>query len=94
MANTVQARKRARQDEVRNANNSQLRSRYRTAIKAVRKVATEGNHTTAMTFLSQAYSVIDSVARKGIIHRNKAARHKSRLNKLVKSMLSPAVAAA
>jgi small subunit ribosomal protein S20 len=87
MANTAQAAKRARQSIARNARNSQMRSRYRTAVKSVRSAAEKGDHSAAMLVLSKAFSVIDSISRKGIIHRNKAARHKSRLNKLVKGLL-------
>jgi small subunit ribosomal protein S20 len=92
MANTAQAAKRARQNVARNAHNSQLRSRYRTAVKSVRGAADNGDHAAAMQVLQKAFSIIDSIARKGAVHKNKAARHKSRLNKLVKGLVSPSAA--
>ena len=79
-------RKRARQDVKLNAANTSLRSRFRTVVKNVLKAATGGDKTkTAETFKS-AQSVIDSVADKGIFHKNKAARLKSRLAAKVKAL--------
>ena len=81
MANTKQARKRARQMVVRNMHLSAQRSQFRTAIKAVRKLIVAGDKAAA-----QAESVIDSMARKGVLHTNAAARHKSRLSASIKAM--------
>ena len=86
MANTAQARKRARQSVVRNQHNSSLRSMLRTAIKRVRSAITAGDKDSASQTLQKATSVIDRVADKNIIHKNKAARHKSRLAAAVKGM--------
>jgi small subunit ribosomal protein S20 len=86
MANSKQARKRARQSVVRNAHNSAQRSRLRTAIKSVRKSIAAGDKAAAMTVLSQATSVIDSMAEKNVVHKNTAARNKSRLAAAIKSM--------
>ncbi len=86
MANTAQARKRARQSVVRNQHNSSLRSMLRTAIKRVRTAIESGDKAAASAVLQKATSVIDSVADKNIIHKNKAARHKSRLSAAVKSL--------
>ena len=86
MANTAQARKRARQSVVRNQHNSSLRSMLRTAIKRVRTAIESGDKTAASAVLQKATSVIDSVADKNIIHKNKAARHKSRLSAAIKSL--------
>ncbi len=86
MANTAQARKRARQSVARNKHNSSLRSMLRTAIKHVRTAIAAGDKAAASTVLQKATSVIDRVADKNIIHKNKAARHKSRLSSAIKAM--------
>jgi|YNPMSStandDraft_1061717.scaffolds.fasta_scaffold03362_8 small subunit ribosomal protein S20 len=86
MANTAQARKRARQDLKRRAHNRSLRSRLRTAIKSVRVAIASGNREAAQTAYHAAQSVIDSIAGKGIIHKNAAARYKSRLVAKIKAM--------
>jgi small subunit ribosomal protein S20 len=86
MANTAQARKRARQATERNAHNSSLRSAYRTAVKGVRKAIAAGNKEAAVDFFRKATSVIDRIADKKIVHKNKAARHKSRLSSALKAM--------
>jgi len=86
MANTAQARKRARQSVVRNQHNSSLRSMLRTAIKRVRTAIESGDKAAASAVLQKATRVIDSVADKNIIHKNKAARHKSRLSAAIKSL--------
>ena len=79
-------RKRARQDVILNAANSSLRSHFRTVIKNVQKAVTAGDKTKATDLFKSAQSVIDSVADKGIFHKNKAARHKSRLSAKVKAL--------
>lgn len=86
MANTVQARKRARQSVERNKHNSSLRSMLRTAIKRVRQAVDAGDQTAANDVFRKATSVIDRVADKNIIHKNKAARHKSRLAAAIKAI--------
>lgn len=86
MANTAQARKRARQAIVRRAHNMSLRSELRTAIKKVRKAVAAGDKTAAQTVFKESQSVIDSIADKKIIHKNAAARHKSRLSAAIKSL--------
>lgn len=86
MANTRQARKRARQAVDSNAANSALRSRYRTAVKGVRKAIAAGDRAAATANYRDAVSVIDKIADKNIVHKNKAARHKSRLNAALKAM--------
>ncbi len=72
-------RKRARQDVKLNAHNSALRSHFRTVVKNVQKAAATGDRAQATAVFQAAQSVIDSVAAKGMFHRNKAARTKSRL---------------
>jgi len=79
-------RKRARQDLVLNAANTSLRSRFRTVVKNVQKAVLGGDKAKATDTFKTAQSVIDSVADKGIFHKNKAARHKSRLAAKLKGM--------
>jgi len=79
-------RKRARQDVKLNAANSALRSKFRTVIKNVQKAVVAGDKSKAAELFTLAQSVIDSVADKGMFHKNKAARHKSRLSAKVKAM--------
>lgn len=86
MANTAQARKRARQSLKRRARNFSLRSELRTAIKRVKKAIAAGDKTAAQTAYSQSVGTIDSIASKRIVHRNKAARHKSRLSAAIKAL--------
>ena len=86
MANSAQARKRARQATKARGQNASLRSRLRTAIKAVRKAIVGGDKAAAQSVFRTSMSTIDSIADKNIIHKNKAARHKSRLSAAVKSM--------
>jgi small subunit ribosomal protein S20 len=86
VANSPQARKRARQAEKRRAHNSSLRSLVRTVIKKVYAAINSGDSTAAKAAYNSAVPVIDRMADKGIIHKNKAARHKSRLNAMVKAL--------
>jgi len=86
MANTASARKRARQNEKQRQHNASLRSELRTAVKNVRKAIEAGDKTAARGVLQSAASTIDRIADKNIIHKNKAARHKSRLSAAIKGM--------
>ena len=79
-------RKRARQDVKLNAANTALRSRFRTAIKNVQKAVLSGDKAKASELFKSAQSVIDSIADKGIFHKNKAARQKSRLSAKLKAL--------
>lgn len=88
MANTAQARKRARQNSDQRELNMSLRSGLRTAIKKVRKAIDAGDKVVAQTEFQRSMSVIDSIADKKIVHKNKAARHKSRLSGAIKAMAS------
>ena len=83
-------RKRARQDVKLNAANTSLRSKYRTAVKNVEKAVAAGDKTKATELFAKAQSVLDSVADKQIFHKNKAARHKSRLSAKVKALATAA----
>ena len=86
MANIKSAAKRARQSEVRRQHNISLKSRMRSAIKNVQKAIEAGNAETAAELYKAAVPEIDKNANKGLIHNNKASRHKSRLNKAVKAL--------
>ncbi|MGI4814468.1 MAG: 30S ribosomal protein S20 [Janthinobacterium lividum] len=94
MANSAQARKRARQAAKANSHNSALRSKYRTAVKAVRKAIDAGDAARAAELFRQSSKTIDIIADKNIVHKNKAARHKSRLAAALKSLATAAPAAA
>jgi small subunit ribosomal protein S20 len=87
-------RKRARQDVKLNAANTSLRSQFRTVIKNVQKVldkaAAGGDKAAPAELFKKAQPVIDSVADKGIFHKNKAARHKSRLAAKIKALATAA----
>ena len=86
MANIKSAKKRAHQSEVRRGHNAAMRSRMRTAIKRVRKAIDAGDKAGAASALRSAYSVLDSTVGKGVVHKNMAARSKSRLAAAIKSM--------
>lgn len=86
MANSAQARKRARQSIERNKHNSSLRSMLRTSIKRVRQAIEAGDKAAAAEVFQKTTSIIDRIADKNIIHKNKAARHKSRLASAVKAL--------
>ncbi len=86
MANSAQARKRARQAERHRQHNASMRSRMRTYIKKVVAAIESGNRADAEAAYKAAVPVIDQMAGKGLIHKNKAARHKSRLNSHIRAM--------
>jgi small subunit ribosomal protein S20 len=86
LANTAQATKRARQAEIRRQRNASQRSELRTSIKKVFAAIRSGNAETATQAYRQAVPVIDSAVNKGLIHHNKAARHKSRLNQHIRAL--------
>ncbi len=86
MANSPQARKRARQAVKRRAHNASLRSLVRTNIKKVDAALQTGDAEQARAAYANAVPVIDRMADKGIIHKNKAARHKSRLNARIRAL--------
>jgi len=88
MANTPQAQKRARQAAARNKHNASMRSMMRTSIKRVRQAIEAGDQDAANEVFRKTCSIIDRVADKNIIHKNKAARHKSRLAQAIKAMSS------
>ncbi|MEZ5646832.1 MAG: 30S ribosomal protein S20 [Burkholderiaceae bacterium] len=83
-------RKRARQDVKLNAANSSLRSKYRTAVKNVEKAIVAGDKDKAAELFAKMQKIVDTVADKGIFHKNKAARDKSRLSAKVKTLATAA----
>jgi small subunit ribosomal protein S20 len=86
MANSAQARKRARQAVKQHAHNTSLRSTLRTAVKRVQKAIVAGDKAVAQNIFQESVAVIDRIADKKIIHKNKAARHKSRLSAKIKAL--------
>ena len=86
MANTKSAEKAARQAEKHRERNVALRSRMRSAVRAVSSAIAAGNKQAAETSYREAVPLIDTLVNKQIIHRNKAARHKSRLAARVRAM--------
>ena len=86
MANIKSAKKRARQSEKHRQHNASLRSMVRTYIKKVTAAVAAGDKKLAEESLNAAQPVIDRMANKGLIHKNKAARHKSRLSASVKKL--------
>ncbi len=86
MANTKSAEKAARQAEKHRARNVALRSRMRTAVRTVTAAITGGEKEAAKSSYQKAVPVIDALVSKQIIHRNKAARHKSRLAARIRAM--------
>ena len=86
MANSAQARKRARQAAANNKHNSSLRSALRTAVKQVRKAIELGDKAAATQRFKISQAVIDRIADKKIVHKNLASRTKSRLAQAIKAM--------
>jgi len=86
VANTPSAEKAARQAEKHRAQNVALRSRMRSAIRGVTDAIASGKKEEAQKSYAAAVPVIDSLVNKQIVHRNKAARHKSRLAARIRGM--------
>jgi len=86
VANSAQARKRARQNNTRRQHAASQRSMIRTYIKKVDAAILAGDYDAATAAYNKAVPVIDRMADKGVIHKNKAARHKSRYNKAIKAL--------
>ncbi len=86
MANSPQAKKRARQAEKHRIRNAGMRSMMRTHVKKVVYAIEAGDKAAAETAYKDAVPVLDSMARKGLVHKNKAARHKSRLNAQIRAL--------
>ncbi len=88
MANSPQARKRAKQADVRRNHNASLRSRARTYVKKTLAAIQTGDHGAAMSAYREATPILDSMVTKGLYKKNKCARIKSRLNDRVKALAS------
>lgn len=86
MANSAQARKRARQATKQRAHNMGLRSTLRTAIKKVRKAIGAGDKAAAQAAFTENQGIIDSIADKKVVHKNTVARYKSRLSAAIKAL--------
>jgi small subunit ribosomal protein S20 len=86
MANSAQARKRARQAEKTRQRNASLKSTLRTAVKSVRKAIATGDKAAATSQLQASQAVIDRIADKKIVHKNMASRTKSRLAQAIKAL--------
>jgi len=88
LANSAQAKKRVRQAEKHRQQNTSQRSTLRTSIKGVINAVAAGNQEQAQVAYKTAVPIIDRMVNKGLIHKNKAARHKSRLNAQLRGMSS------
>jgi len=86
MANTAQARKRARQAEATRQRNASLKSALRTAVKKVKKAIATGDKAAATSTLRESQAVIDRIADKRIVHKNMASRTKSRLAQAIRAL--------
>lgn len=86
MANTAQAKKRARQNEIRRKHNASLKSELRTAVKKVRKAIVAGDKAVAAKTFQESQSVMDRIADKKVVHKNLVSRTKSRLASAIKAL--------
>jgi small subunit ribosomal protein S20 len=86
LANSAQAKKRARQAEDSRQRNASQRSAMRTSVKSLQKAIEAGDKEQATAAYQAAVPALDRLARKGLIHKNAAARSKSRLNKAVRAL--------
>lgn len=86
MANSAQARKRARQAEATRQRNTALKSELRTAVKKVKKAVAAGDKVTATKQLQESQAVIDRIAEKRVVHKNLASRTKSRLSQAIRAI--------
>jgi small subunit ribosomal protein S20 len=86
MANTAQARKRARQATATNKRNASLKSTLRTAVKKVRKSIAKGDKAAAVKQYQESQAVMDRIADKKIVHKNMVSRTKSRLSQAIKAL--------
>jgi small subunit ribosomal protein S20 len=86
LANSAQAKKRARQAEKHREHNTAQRSAMRTFVKKVLKAIGSGDKAQAEAAYKEAVPMVDKMAGKGLIHKNKAARYKSRLNTRIRAL--------
>jgi len=90
VANHKSAEKRNRQNKIRNARNSHIRSTMRSFVKKLRTAIAEGDMETANAVLEKAIPYIDKAATKGVIHKATASRKIGRLAKLVSNTTTAA----
>lgn len=88
MANHKSAKKRIRQNVTRRAINRSNRARLRTQIKTLRDALGQGDKDLSQSSLQPTLSLIDRMVNKNILHKNTAARYKSRLTKHVNALTS------
>ncbi|SHK85416.1 small subunit ribosomal protein S20 [Marinobacter antarcticus] len=88
MANTPQAKKRARQNENSRKHNASLRSMTRTYMKKVQTQIESGNYEEAQAAFKTAQPIMDGMVNKGIFTKNKVARQKSRMSAKIKALKS------
>jgi len=86
LANTAQAKKRIRQSNKSRVRNMSQKTKFRSSIKKVLKSISDRDKNKSNEHFKEATSVIDKLVSKGLIHKNKASRHKSRLNKQIKAL--------
>jgi len=90
MANSAQAKKRARQAEATRMRNASLKSELRTAVKKVRKAIATGDKAAATKSLQDSQAVMDRISDKKVVHKNVVSRTKSRLSSAIKSLAQAA----
>jgi len=90
VANIKSAQKRAKQTIVRNQRNTAQRSMLRTHVKKVIKAIEAKDAAAAQEAFTAAQPVLDRMSARGLIHKNKAARHKSRLSARIKALAASA----
>ena len=86
MPNTRSAKKRMRQNAKRRTHNREIRGSLRTQIKKLREVIAQGDAEAGRAEMSRTAKSIDQAAAKGVLHKNRAARLKSRLSRLVNAL--------
>jgi small subunit ribosomal protein S20 len=94
VAHTISALKQWKQSETRRGRNHAVKSELRTQVKKVQTAVDKKDAAIAKTALQEAYSLIDRAVSKGVLHKNTASRHKSRLSARVNALSSPAAPAA
>jgi len=86
MANSAGSRKRARQAVIRNKHNSQIRAKVRTFVKKVAYAVAAGDKKESVSGFTAMQKNLDQAVSKGLIHKNQAARKKSRLSAQIKAL--------
>ncbi len=89
MANTKSAKKRAEKSQAQRETNRALKSRMRSAVKKLRKAVEAGDAATAEGLLPETTAILDATSQKGVIHKNTAARTKSRLVAATRRVANP-----